>query len=192
MHLEGVQEIRAGRAAVWAALNDPDVLRACIPGCQSLDQTSDTSFEAVVKQKIGPVSATFKGVVELKDLNPPEGYRIEGEGKGGAAGFAKGGAEVRLDEMPGGTRLGYAADAKVGGKIAQLGARLVDGVAKKLADKFFADFKAHVEANHPAPEMPPEPVAQAETVAQAAPEPAAEAAPGESGEKKSFWKKLFG
>jgi carbon monoxide dehydrogenase subunit G len=115
MNLQGSVDIAAPRETVWAALNDPEVLKACIPGCQSLDKTSDTGFEAVVKQKVGPVSATFTGVVELTDLNPPESYRIGGEGKGGAAGFAKGGAAVRLEEIEGGaTRLHYDVEAKVG------------------------------------------------------------------------------
>lgn len=145
MKLTGSRVIAADRDTVWAALNDPEVLRACIPGCQSLDRTEDGGFEAVVKQKVGPVSATFRGVVELSDLNPPESYRISGEGKGGAAGFAKGGADVSLAEVDGGTELSYDVDAKVGGKIAQLGARLIDGFAKKTADQFFTTFKDVVE-----------------------------------------------
>lgn len=145
MQLSGTRLIAAERARVWSALNDPEVLRACIPGCESLEKTSATSFEAVVKQKVGPVSATFKGAVELSDIDAPSSYRISGEGKGGAAGFAKGGANVRLSEAEGGTELSYDVDAKVGGKIAQLGARLIDGFAKKLADEFFATFQKVVE-----------------------------------------------
>jgi carbon monoxide dehydrogenase subunit G len=217
MHLEGVTVIGADRGAVWAALNDPEVLRACIPGCQTLSKTSETSFEAEVKQKVGPVSATFRGVVELSDLNPPESYRISGEGKGGAAGFAKGGADVALAEGPEGTVLTYKADAHVGGKIAQLGARLIDGFAKKMADQFFETFRTQVEAGPggqawaagaaeraaaaqaaaeaaAARSAPPEPVAAA--VAAAAPAPAAaQAAPAAAAgaePKKGFWKRLFG
>ncbi|MEM7525313.1 MAG: carbon monoxide dehydrogenase subunit G [Pseudomonadota bacterium] len=145
MKLEGSRIIAADRETVWAALNDAEVLKACIPGCESLEKTSDTSFTATVKQKVGPVSATFKGEVDLTDLNPPESYRISGEGKGGAAGFAKGGADVKLAEVEGGTELFYDVDAKVGGKIAQLGARLIDGFAKKMADKFFETFQKVVE-----------------------------------------------
>lgn len=145
MKLSGVRTIAADRETVWAALNDAEVLKACINGCQELEKTSDTSFEAVVKQKVGPVSATFKGAVELSDLNPPESYRISGEGKGGAAGFASGGADVKLTEVEGGTELSYDVDAKVGGKIAQLGARLIDGFAKKMADQFFETFQEVVE-----------------------------------------------
>jgi carbon monoxide dehydrogenase subunit G len=202
MHLEGTQVIGADRATVWAALNDPAMLKACIPGCQTLDKTSDSSFEAEVKQKVGPVSATFRGVVELSDLNPPSSYRISGEGKGGAAGFAKGGADVRLDEGPEGTVLTYKADAHVGGKIAQLGSRLIDGFAHKMAGQFFETFKAQVEATDAgrafaaaaaerAPAPAPAPAAPA--AAPRAPEMAAAgAAPAPEGEKKGFWKRLFG
>jgi carbon monoxide dehydrogenase subunit G len=159
MKLTGTRTIAAAPEVVWAALNDADVLQACIPGCESLDKTSDTSFEAVVKQKVGPVSATFKGAVDLTDMNPPHSYRISGEGKGGAAGFAKGGADVSLAAVEGGTELTYNVDAKVGGKIAQLGARLIDGFAKKMADQFFETFQKVVEGTGeptetPAAEMP--------------------------------------
>ena len=157
MKLEGSRIIAADRETVWAALNDPEVLKACINGCQELEKTSETSFEATVKQKVGPVSATFKGAVELSDLNPPESYRISGEGKGGAAGFAKGGADVKLTEVEGGTELTYDVDAKVGGKIAQLGARLIDGFAKKMADQFFETFQKAVEGeDSPAEDAPAE------------------------------------
>jgi carbon monoxide dehydrogenase subunit G len=189
MKLEGSQTIAADRATVWTALNDPDVLMKCIPGCQSLEKVDDTHFTAVVKQKIGPVSATFNGAIELQNLNPPESYTIAGEGKGGAAGFAKGGADVSLVEVEGGTELSYSAEAKVGGKLAQLGARLIDGVAKKQADAFFSTFKSTVEG--PAePEAPAEEAPAAEPVAaDAAP---AEGEPAPEGEKKGFWKKYFG
>ena len=145
MELSGTRTIAAPREAVWAALNDPDVLRDCIPGCEALTGSPEEGFEAVVKQKVGPVKATFKGAVTLSDVRPPEGYRIAGEGKGGVAGFAKGGADVSLAEVPEGTELTYAVDAKVGGKIAQLGSRIVDSFAAKMADAFFENFKARVE-----------------------------------------------
>lgn len=145
MELTGTREIAAPREAVWAALNDAETLRACIPGCETLTGSPEEGFEAVVKQKVGPVKATFTGAVVLSDVNPPESYRIAGEGKGGVAGFAKGGADVRLSEIPEGTRLDYAVDAKVGGKIAQLGGRLIDSFAAKMADQFFERFKDHVE-----------------------------------------------
>ncbi len=147
MTMKGEVELSADRQTVWAKLNDPDVLKACIPGCQSLDKAGENGFHAVVKLKVGPVSATFKGNVELSDLDPPNGYRISGAGEGGIAGFAKGGATVRLTEAAaGGTLLTYDVEANVGGKIAQLGARLIDGVAKKNADQFFANFAEIVKA----------------------------------------------
>ena len=139
MEMKGSQLIAAEREAVWAALNDPEVLKACIPGCEELNQTSPTELNATVVAKVGPVKAKFKGEVELSDLNPPESYTISGEGKGGIAGFAKGGATVRLTEVEGGTQLDYDVDAKVGGKLAQLGGRLIDATAKKLADQFFTN-----------------------------------------------------
>ncbi len=140
MTMQGDVMLPAGRETVWAALNDPEVLKACIPGVQELEKTSDTGFRAVAKLSIGPVKATFKGAVTLSELDPPNGYTISGEGQGGVAGFAKGGAKVRLVDAEGGTRLTYDVDAQVGGKIAQLGGRLINGVAKKYADEFFVNF----------------------------------------------------
>lgn len=141
MTMNGEVVLPADRATVWARLNDPAVLKACIPGCESLEREGETSFVASARIKVGPVSATFKGRVDLSDLDPPNGYRISGEGQGGVAGFAKGGASVRLsDAQEGGTKLAYDVEANVGGKIAQLGSRLIDGVAKKTADQFFANF----------------------------------------------------
>jgi carbon monoxide dehydrogenase subunit G len=142
--MTGEVQLPASREAVWQALNNPDILKVCIPGCQSFERTSDSGFAAVAKVKIGPVSATFKGTVALTDLDPPNGYKISGEGQGGIAGFAKGGATVKLSEAAGGTLLSYDVAANVGGKIAQLGARLIDGTAKKLADQFFKNFAAAV------------------------------------------------
>jgi carbon monoxide dehydrogenase subunit G len=140
MTMQGEVMLPASRATVWSALNDPEVLRACIPGCQDLEKLSDTEFRATAKVSVGPVKATFKGGVMLSDLDPPNGYTISGEGQGGVAGFAKGGAKVRLDEADGGTRLVYDVEAQVGGKLAQLGGRLINGVAKKYADEFFSNF----------------------------------------------------
>lgn len=145
MELTGNRIIAADRATVWAHLNDAETLRACIPGCVELSGSPEDGFEAVVKQKIGPVKATFKGAVTLSDMNPPESYRISGEGKGGVAGFAKGGADVTLAEVEGGTELSYVANVAVGGKLAQLGSRLIDGVARRLSDEFFTRFKDHIE-----------------------------------------------
>jgi uncharacterized protein len=129
MTMTGEATLPAERPKVWALLNDPDVLKSAIPGCQSLEKTGDNGFSAVVKMKIGPVSATFKGKVELTDIVPLVGYTIKGEGEGGIAGFAKGGAKVSLADAPAGTLLHYDVEATVGGKIAQLGSRLIDGVA---------------------------------------------------------------
>lgn len=143
MTMTGEVALPATRQVVWEALNDPEVLKACIPGCQSLDKVGD-SLQAVAKVKVGPVAATFKGKVDLLDLDPPNGYRIAGEGEGGVAGFAKGGATVKLTDIPEGTKLAYDVEAQVGGKLAQLGSRLIDGVAKKMADQFFTDFAAAV------------------------------------------------
>ena len=145
MDMTGEERIAAPREAVWAALNDPEVLKACITGCQSLTMKSPTELEATVKIKIGPVSATFTGEVTLSNLNPPESYTISGEGKGGVAGFAKGGATVALAEQDGGTALTYNVEAQIGGKLAQLGQRLINGTAKKLADEFFAGFARAVQ-----------------------------------------------
>ena len=141
MTMTGEFVLPANKAAVWARLNDAATLQAAIPGCESLEKLSDTDFKAVVKVKIGPVSARFNGKVHLTDIDAPSSYRISGEGEGGVAGFAKGGATVRLaDAEGGGTKLSYDVDAQVGGKIAQLGSRLIDGSARKLAAEFFANF----------------------------------------------------
>ena len=144
MEMTGSHLIPASREAVWNALNDADVLRACIPGCKELEKKSDTELAATVVAKVGPVKATFKGEVTLENLNPPNSYSIVGEGKGGIAGFAKGGANVRLSDADGGTQLDYDVDAKVGGKLAALGSRLIDSTAKKLAGEFFTNFSKHV------------------------------------------------
>jgi len=141
MTMSGEVKLPADRQTVWARLNDPETLKACIPGCQELVKDSDTQFRATAKLAIGPVKATFKGKVTLSDIDAPNGYTISGEGEGGIAGFAKGGAKVHLlDADGGGTTLTYDVEANVGGKIAQLGSRLIDGVAKKMSDAFFANF----------------------------------------------------
>ena len=146
MVMTGEVQLPASREVVWVKLNDADVLKACIPGCEELNKASDTEFQAIAVVKIGPVKARFKGKVNLTDLNPPNGYRISGEGEGGVAGFAKGGATVTLAEKDGGTLLSYNVEAQIGGKLAQLGQRLVNGVAKKIADDFFKNFAAMVAA----------------------------------------------
>ena len=143
--MQGEERIEAPIGKVWEALNDVEVLKACIPGCESLEKTSDTEMAATVSLKIGPISARFQGAVELVNLNPPRGYTIRGEGKGGIAGFAKGGADVALTEDGAdATVLTYAAKADVGGKIAQLGSRLITSTSKKLAGDFFSSFNKRV------------------------------------------------
>jgi len=145
MVMSGEQQLPAPRETVWQKLNDPAVLKACIPGCESLDVIGENEFQAVATNKVGPVKARFKGKVRLTDLDPPNGYKISGEGDGGIAGFAKGGATVSLSEKDGGTLLTYKVEAQIGGKLAQLGQRLVNGAAKKMADDFFAKFAAAVK-----------------------------------------------
>ena len=146
MELKGEYRIAAPREHVWAMLNDAAVLRECIPGCEALEGNPADGFSARVTTKIGPVKATFNGEVTLSNVNPPESYTISGEGKGGVAGFAKGGADVHLAEDGAGTVLTYVANAQVGGKLAQLGSRLIDSTSKKLADQFFAAFAAKAGA----------------------------------------------
>ncbi len=154
MEMSGEELINAPKAAVWEALNDPDILKQAIPGCESVEKEGDDGFTATVKVKVGPVKATFKGAVKLSNIDAPNGYTITGEGKGGAAGFGKGGADIKLSDADGGTLLSYTATASVGGKMAQIGSRLIDSTAKKLAVEFFAKFN----------ELVSEPVAeQAET-----------------------------
>ena len=141
MTMTGRVALPADRATVWAALNDAAILKSAIPGCQELDKVSDSEFTATAKVAVGPVKATFKGKVNLTDIDALNGYTISGEGQGGVAGFAKGGAKVRLaDGEGGGTELSYDVEAHVGGKLAQLGGRLINGVAKKYADEFFTNF----------------------------------------------------
>ena len=145
LELSDSRVINASKNEVWAALLNPEVLNDCIPGCQEMAGSVEDGFEATVVQKIGPVKATFKGAVQLTDIVEGESCTISGEGKGGPAGFAKGGAKVRLAEVEGGTELSYDVEAKIGGKIAQLGSRIIDGVARKLADEFFTKFQSVVE-----------------------------------------------
>ena len=141
MQMNDSQRIPASRERVWDALNDPAVLKQCIPGCQSLENTAPNEMTATVVFKVGPVKATFGGKVTLSDLDPPNSYRISGEGSGGIAGFAKGGATVRLEsESADVTILYYEVDAQIGGKLAQLGGRLIDSTSRKLAGEFFSSF----------------------------------------------------
>lgn len=175
MKLTDTREIKATPKDVWDAILNPEVLKECIPGCESLTGSVADGYEAVVKQRVGPVSATFTGLVQLSDIVEGRSLTISGEGKGGVAGFARGGASVSFEPMEGGTRLTYEAEANVGGKIAQLGSRIIDSFAKKLADEFFTRFQAAVEE-------PEEEDA-----------PTAEEAVADSGEKKKGWfKRLLG
>lgn len=171
MKLTDHRDIKASPETVWAAILDPEMLKACVPGCESMTGTPETGFEAVVVQKVGPVSARFTGAVKLSEMVAGRSLKISGEGKGGPAGFAKGGANVSLEPIPEGTRLTYEVEANVGGKLAQLGSRIIDGFAKKMADQFFERFKVAIEG-------PAEP----ETAVAA-----------EEGEKKKGWfKRLLG
>ncbi len=145
MNLTGSRTINADINTVWAGLLDPEVLKACVPGCTEMSGSADDGFEATVVQKVGPVKATFKGAVTISDRVEHESLTISGEGKGGPAGFAKGGADVRLEAEGDTTVLHYDVEAKVGGKIAQLGSRIIDGFAKKMADQFFTNFQEAVE-----------------------------------------------
>jgi uncharacterized protein len=144
MTMSGEVQLNAPREEVYKKLNDPEVLKACIPGCEQLDKVSDTEFQAISTMKVGPVKARWKGKVTLSDLDPPNGYKISGEGEGGVAGFAKGGAAVALSDKDGGTLLSYNVEAQIGGKLAQLGQRLIAGAAKKMADDFFVKFAKSV------------------------------------------------
>jgi len=147
MMMTGEVQLPAAREVVWDKLNDIDVLKACIPGCEDLEKNGDNGFIATSKMKVGPISARFKGQVTLSDFDPPNGYKISGEGEGGVAGFAKGVAVVSLHDKDGGTLLSYNVEAQIGGKLAQLGQRLVNSAAKKIADEFFAKFAEAVQAS---------------------------------------------
>jgi carbon monoxide dehydrogenase subunit G len=177
MDMSGERHIAASRTAVWAALNDPEILRQCIPGCESLEKQSATEMTARVKLQIGPVRATFNGKVKLSDLDPPNSYRIAGEGSGGVAGYAKGGANVALSDEDGGTLMRYDVKADVGGRLAQLGGRLIDSTSKKLADEFFEKFSTLVGGPVPLP---------------AAPEETSKAGALPAAKKASWFKRWFG
>lgn len=168
MEMTGERRIPASRQTVWDALNDPEILKQCIAGCETLDKTSDTEFSARVTSRVGPVSAKFAGKVQLSDIDPPNGYTISGEGQGGVAGFARGGAKVALADDGAGTLLTYEANGTVGGKLAQIGSRLIDSTARKMADDFFDKF-AEAVGSSAAAEAP---AAEPEAAPEAAPEPA--------------------
>lgn len=172
MEISGEYRLQAPRQKVWEALNDPEFLKQALPGCQEMEKVSDTEFNAKVSSKIGPVKASFNSKVHLKNLNPPESYTLEGEGKGGAAGFAKGSANVNLTEEGDETLLKYTSELQVGGKLAQIGSRLVGGAAKKVADEFFSNFAALINT----PEAPTAP-AETPSSTDATPAPAAKPTP---------------
>jgi len=157
MDMTGEVRLAAPRETVWRALNDPEILKQSIPGCEEIQKLSDTEMTARVSARVGPVSAKFSGKVLLSELDPPNGYTISGEGQGGVAGFAKGGAQVSLKDDGGGTMLSYKVQAQVGGKLAQIGSRLIDATARKMADEFFTRFATAVSAGAPAPAAPPPP-----------------------------------
>lgn len=174
MQMNDSKDIMASPAVVWAAILNPEVLMHCVPGCESMTGSVDEGFEAVVVQKVGPVSARFTGLVKLSDIQIEKSLTISGEGKGGPAGYAKGGAQVTLEPIEGGTRLTYVVEANVGGKIAQLGSRIIDSFAKKMADSFFERFQVAVEGPQPEEE---EDAAEDEEA---------------GGEKKGWFKRLIG
>ena len=146
MEMSGEQLIPASQQTVWDALNDPEMLKACVPGCEAIEPTGENAYQVLMVARVGPVSAKFKGKLTLSDIRPPESYSLAFEGQGGAAGFAKGGAQVRLSPENGKTKLHYDVKASVGGKLAQIGSRLVDAAAKKVADDFFRNFNEKVSA----------------------------------------------
>jgi carbon monoxide dehydrogenase subunit G len=148
MEMSGEERIPATQDQTWAALNDPEILKACVPGCESIERTADNEYQVLMVARVGPVSAKFKGKLALSDLNPPSSYAIAFEGQGGAAGFGKGSAQVRLAPDGAGTLLSYDVKANVGGKLAQIGSRLVDAAAKKISKDFFAAFNEKVGAQH--------------------------------------------
>jgi carbon monoxide dehydrogenase subunit G len=148
MEMTGEQKIPVSQEKTWQALNDLEVLKACIPGCESIEPSGENEYDVVLTAKVGPVSARFKGKLKLADMNPPDSYNLAFEGQGGVAGFARGSAQVNLTPAGGNnTRLGYAVKANVGGKLAQIGSRLIDGAAKKLAEQFFSAFNKRVTAS---------------------------------------------
>ncbi len=152
MEMSGEQLVPAPQKAVWDALNDPQMLKACVPGCESIERSADNEYQVLMVARVGPVSAKFKGKLTLSDIKPPDSYALSFEGQGGPAGFAKGGAQVRLAPEGDGTKLSYDVKASVGGKLAQIGSRLVDAAAKKVADDFFRNFNEKVASLQPDPD----------------------------------------
>jgi len=194
MQMAGEQRIAASRQRVWEALNDPEILKQCIPGCQSLEKQGEDQFDAVAEVKIGPIGARFKGKVHLSDIDAPNGYTITGQGNGGVAGNAKGSAKVRLSEDGGTTVVSYDVDAEVGGRMAQLGGPIIDATAKQLANKFFSTFGDVVGgevAAEAAPAAAPAPAEAAPAPAAAAPPVAVQPAPAPAPAAGSPWGLVF-
>ena len=198
MDMTGERRIPAPRQTVWEALNDPEVLKASIPGCESLEKLADNQMKATAAVKVGPISARFTGKVQLTDIDPPNGYRISGEGQGGVAGFAKGGANVTLADDGADTLLSYQVNAQVGGKLAQLGGRLIDATAKQMADAFFDRFSKQVQASSPAPDAnrPPNVAAEGAVSKPGAETRSTATSPAHEPVSVSFWslipKEAFG
>jgi uncharacterized protein len=187
MEMTGEFRIPATRQRVWEALNDPEILKSSIPGCQTIEKLSDTEFTAKVVAQVGPVKANFSGKVTLSDLDPPQSYTIAGEGSGGVAGFAKGSAKVNLGEEADGTVLNYAVQAHVGGKLAQIGSRLIDSVARKMAENFFTRFVAAVAPEAPAPPAGAGAPGGAPSVARVAAEPRISSGPAAAAATRAGW-----
>jgi uncharacterized protein len=183
MDMQGSRALAATQQQAWDALNDPEVLKACIPGCDRIEASGENQYTVGMAVRIGPVSARFSGRIQLSDVRPPESYTLGFDGQGGVAGFGKGSAQVRLAPTPEGCEISYTVQAQVGGKIAQVGQRLVDGVARSMAEDFFKRFEGELQRRYPSPE-------QADA---AAPQGAAEAqAQPDAGEKSRPWWKLGG
>ena len=180
MKMNGEFRVPTDRETVWRALNDPEVLKECLPGCQEIEKTSDTEMSATLAIKVGPVKATFKGGVTFSDIDPPNGYTLSGQGQGGTAGFASGEAKVRLVEEDGATLLQYECDAKVGGKLAQIGSRLIDSTAKKLAKQFFDSLAEKLGGGEDPEAADAEPVQETAAAAPSEPAPSPEPEPAAS------------
>ncbi|MES2940659.1 MAG: carbon monoxide dehydrogenase subunit G [Pseudomonadota bacterium] len=181
MDMQGSRALGVTQQQAWEALNDPEVLKACIPGCDKIETTGENQYTVGMALRVGPVSARFAGKIQLSDVQPPESYKLLFEGQGGAAGFGKGSAQVRLAPAETGCELGYVVNAQVGGKIAQVGQRLIDGVARSMAEDFFKRFDDEMQRRHPAPAAGADDAAPAAGTEDAAP-------PAEADASRPWWK----